>query len=110
MKFLFVQVLLGAIVLFSTFLFGAASFAQDLNFTEYRKFLMNGSKTPGGKMAIQTTCTTTTGQTYRIGETGYDTCLTSLKNQHEMKQLTGGKDSSQPGNSTGATTTIHIGN
>jgi hypothetical protein len=105
MKFLFVQVLLGIGVLFSSL-----SFAQDLNFSEYRKFLMNGSKTSGGKMAIQTTCTTTTGQTYRIGETGYDTCLTALKNQHEMKQLTGGKDSSQPGNTTGATTTIHIGN
>src|SRR5262245_15015380 len=101
MKSLFVEIIV---------LFSSMSFAQGLNFSEYRKFLMNGSKGSGSKLAIQTTCTTTTGQTYRIGETGYDTCLASLKNQQEMKQLTGGKDSSQPANSTGATTTIHIGN
>lgn len=102
MKSLFV----GIIVLSSSMAFAQA----DLNFTEYRKFLMSGSKASGQKMTIQTTCTTETGQTYRIGETGYDTCLAAVKNQHDMKQLTGGKDSTQPGATTGATTTIHIGN
>jgi hypothetical protein len=101
MKSLFVGVIV---------LFGSMSFAQDLNFSEYRKFLMNGSKTSGSKVAIQTTCTSATGQTYRIGETGYDTCLAAVKNQHDMKQLSGNKDSAQPGATTGATTTIHIGN
>ncbi len=105
MKVLFFSVLLGVTVQLSSL-----AFAQDLNFSEYRKFLMNGSKAAGGKVAIQTTCTTTAGQTYRIGETGYDTCLATLKNQAEMKQLTGGKDSSHTGNTPGATTTIHIGN
>lgn len=105
MKSLFVGCSITCVILFSSM-----AFAQDLNFSEYRKFLMNGTKTGGQKMAIQTTCTTTTGQTYRIGETGYDTCLATLKNQQEMKQLTGSKDSSQPAASTGATTTIHFGN
>lgn len=102
MKSLFV----GIIVLFSSMAFAQA----DLNFSEYRKFLMNGTKTSGQKMAIQTTCTTTTGQTYRIGETGYDTCLSTVKHEQAMKQLSGSKDSSAPNNTTGTTTTIHFGN
>lgn len=101
MKSLFVGILV---------LFGSMAFAQDLNFQEYRKFLMQGNQGSGAKMAIQTTCTTTTGQTYRIGEKGYDTCLAAIKNQHTMKELSGSKDSSLPGAAPGASTTIHIGN
>jgi len=87
MKSLFVGLIL---------LFSSMTFAQDLNFSQYRKFLMNGNKTANNKIAIQTTCTTTTGQTYRIGDSGYDTCFAALKNKHDAQ--------------TSTPTTIHIGN
>lgn len=99
MKSLFV-----GLVLFSS----STVMAQDLNFQEYRKFLMQGNGA-GKKMAIQTTCTSAEGQVYRIGEKGYDTCLSGVKAQHDQKQLTG-KDSTAPGSAAGAGATIHFGN
>jgi len=86
------------------------AFAQDLNFSEYRKFLMNGNQQNSGKkFAVQTTCTTGSGQTYRVGESGYDTCLASLKSS-ESRQKTDSKNSHQSDAAPGATTTIHFGN
>ena len=97
MKFLFIGCAL---------LVGSMAMAQDLNFQEYRKFLMQGN---GGakKMAIQTTCTSHDGTVYRIGEKGYDVCLSNLKAQQDQKQLTG-KDAA-PG-AAGTSATIHFGN
>lgn len=78
------------------FFIGSVAFAQDLNFKEYRRFLMNGTEGKGPKMAIQTTCTTASGQVHRIGDKGYDTCLASIKNTANEK--------------ASSTATIHIGN
>jgi hypothetical protein len=78
----------------------ATSFAQDLNFGEYRKFLMSGSQGTK-KMAIQTTCTNTTGVVYRVGETGYDKCLSEVKTQYDQKNNS---------SAAGVGTSIHIGN
>lgn len=78
------------------FFVGSLAFAQELNFKEYRRFLMNGTQGNGPKMAIQTTCTTSNGQVHRVGEKGYDTCLASIKNTKTEKES--------------ATATIHIGN
>lgn len=105
MKSLFVGSLIGVFVLL-----GSSAFAQDLNFQEYRKFLMSGTQGANKKMAIQTTCTSTSGQSYHIGETGYDTCLAAIKSQQDAKQLSGSKSSTAPSAQTGASTTIHIGN
>jgi hypothetical protein len=91
-------------------LFSSMALAEDLNFQQYRKFLMSGNQGAGTKMAIQTTCTNTTGQTYRVGEKGYDTCLNAVKAEFDQKQLTGKKDSPTSGASTGTSTTIHFGN
>jgi len=96
MKVLFVGLL---------FVAGSTAMAQDLNFNAYRKFLMQGNGTQ--KVAIQTTCTNSEGQVYRIGESGYDTCLGSIKSQQDQKQLTG-KANTAPAPSAGAT--IHFGN
>ncbi|MBK9323684.1 MAG: hypothetical protein IPM97_12195 [Bdellovibrionaceae bacterium] len=78
--------------------FASAAFAQDLNFDQYRKFLMNGSKSSKG-FAIQTTCTNSAGQTFKIGEKNYDLCLTEISSQSKHKSTT-----------QNSTTTIHIGN
>jgi hypothetical protein len=98
-----------AMVLVFSGLFSSMTLAQDLNFQEYRKFLMNGNQGTGSKMAIQTTCTTTAGQTYRVGEKDYDTCLIATKDRMNQKQLTGGKDSTSLGAAAGTSTTIHFG-
>lgn len=86
-------------------LYSSVALAQDLNFQEYRKFLMNGSQNgtqgAGIKMAIQTTCTTATGQTYRVGEKAYDQCLKAAKSE---------KGTAAPETTTATSTTIHIGN
>ncbi len=68
-------------------LFNTMAFAQELNFHGYRKFLMNSHQGTGAKLSIQTTCTTAKGQTYRVGEKNYDTCLNSAKTQLDQKQL-----------------------
>jgi len=77
---------------------GSTAFAQDLNFNQYRKFLMSGNNTPKN-LAIQTTCTNSTGQTFKIGEKGYDLCLTEASSNLKQKST-----------NSGSTTTIHIGN
>jgi hypothetical protein len=87
--------LFAAILIFS----GVIAKAQDLKFDEYRRFLMSGNQT-NKKMAIQTTCTTAAGQTYRVGEKGYDTCLADVKKSNDQKQTS----------TSTSTTTIHIGN
>jgi len=70
--------ILGIVFLLSA-LSGAGAKAQDLNFQQYRKFLMQGKTANSGKKwAIQTTCTNSEGQVYRIGEKGYDACLNKL--------------------------------
>lgn len=83
--------------LLMTSFIGSLAQAQDLNFSQYRRFLMNGTQGAGPKMALQTTCTNSKGQVYRIGEKGYDTCLSSIKKQTNPS-------------TTGTNTTIHIGN
>lgn len=104
MKSLFIgRLFIGCVLLLSSY-----AFAQDLNFQEYRKFLMQGNQANSKKMAIQTTCTTADGKTYRIGEKQYDTCLGSLKAEQDQKQLSG--KSSPQGSSVGTSTTIHFGN
>lgn len=96
------------LVIFALSAFNAS--AQDMHFDDYRKFLMNGSGAKGTKkMAIQTTCTTSTGQITRVGETAYDLCLSEVRNQADQKMLTGQKDTSNPAVPT-VGTTIHIGN
>ncbi|MGZ3744062.1 MAG: hypothetical protein ACXWRE_06950 [Pseudobdellovibrionaceae bacterium] len=87
-----------------------ATFAQDLNFQQYRKFLMSGNQNSNAKMAIQTTCTNSAGQTFRLGEKAYDLCLSAAKAQNNNKQLTGSKESSALGSTPGTRTTIHFGN
>jgi hypothetical protein len=83
-----------------SFLFLAqTAMAQDMHFDEYRKFLMSGSQ-GSKKLAIQTTCTNSTGTTYRIGEKGYDLCLAEVKEQRDQKEAT----------APGMGTSIHIGN
>lgn len=59
--------------------------AQDINFQEYRKFLMSGD-TANKKVAIQTTCTTADGEVYRIGEKSYDACLNAIQNSQKNKK------------------------
>ncbi|HEY8272261.1 MAG TPA: hypothetical protein VIG33_15325 [Pseudobdellovibrionaceae bacterium] len=103
------SIFMGIILLFSS-LFNSLALAQDLNFQEYRKFLMSGTQSVGTKMAIQTTCTTSTGQTYRVGEKGYDTCLNTVKDQFNKKHLASEKSSTAPEATAGASTTIHFGN
>lgn len=85
-----------------------AAQAQDLNFQEYRKFLMQGQGNGGSKkMAIQTSCTTKEGTTYRIGEKGYDTCLSALAGSKNQREISSSKeDSTSP---AGVGTTIHFG-
>ena len=73
-------------------LLNSLAFAQDLNFQDYKRFLMSGSQTNGKKLALQTSCTNAAGKSYRIGDKGYDACLNATKN----------KDDKNP--------TIHIGN
>jgi hypothetical protein len=90
------------------FVVGSSAMAQDLNFNAYRKFLMQGNGTQ--KVAIQTTCTNAEGTVYRIGENGYDTCLSSLKNQQDQKQLTGKATKAPGAPAAGAGATIHFGN
>lgn len=77
---------------------GSTAFAQDLNFNQYRKFLMSGNNT-SRRLAIETTCTNSTGQTFKIGEKSYDLCLIEASANPKKK----------PAN-PGSTTTIHIGN
>ncbi|WP_413288606.1 hypothetical protein [Bdellovibrio sp. HCB337] len=104
MGFLFKLVTISCVSLLST-----SALAQELNFQEYRKFLMQGNQQSGGKkMAIETTCTTPEGQTYRIGEKEYDTCLNGIKAAHNQKQLTGQNETK--GSNVGTSTTIHFGN
>lgn len=102
MDFLLKPILIGCVCLF-----GSAVFAQELNFQEYRKFLMQGNQGGSKKLAIQTTCTTSDGKIFRVGEKDYDTCLNSLRVANDQKQLSG-QNGTPSGASAGAT--IHFGN
>jgi len=89
---------------------GISAIAQDLHFDDYRKFLMSGSDNKNTKkLAIQTTCTNSTGQITRIGEAAYDLCLSEVKNQADQKTMRGQQESSNPA-VPAVGTTIHIGN
>ena len=84
--------------------------AQDLHFDDYRKFLMNGTGAKGTKkMAIQTTCTNSSGQITRVGENSFDLCLAEIQNQANQKSLTG-SEAARPSASPSVGTSIHIGN
>jgi hypothetical protein len=86
----------------------AAQGTQDLDFQEYRKFLMSGADSSSNKkLAIQTTCTSSEGEVLRIGEAGYDACLNSVRNAHQQKQITGEKSETVKAPSAGVT--IHLG-
>lgn len=87
---------------------GSLAQAQDLNFQDYRKFLMQGQGSSSSKkMAIQTSCTTKEGNTYRIGEKGYDTCLSALSMNQKKRDISSSKEDSA--NPAGVGTTIHFG-
>jgi hypothetical protein len=83
--------------------------AQDLGFSEYRRFLMSGNQN-GKKLAVQTTCTNAEGEVTRIGEAGYDLCLNAARQKLAKKKTTGEKSEnlSSPANAA-VGTTIHIG-
>lgn len=64
----------------------------------------------GKKLAIQTSCTTATGTTYRIGEKGYDTCLNSVESSIKTRELQGASEAGNKNKSQESIgATIHIG-
>lgn len=84
--------------------------AQDLNFQDYKRFLLQGAQQgSNAKMAITTTCKNAAGETFRIGDKGYDTCMNSLKKAAEASQKNSTDKNREPAsNNAGVSTTIEI--
>lgn len=85
---------------------------QDLNFQDYKRFLLQGAQTGSHtKTAITTTCRNSDGETFRIGDKGYDACLNEVKSLEESKKNNTPANGPATDSDTGASlsTTIEIG-